>query len=447
MKKRLFPAIIIAIIIICTLSLNLGPAASAFTPSSFEVHAQAALLISSDGNSVIYEKNADERIYPASLVKVMTAVLVIENSTDLENEKITATAAVLNSLKGQSYDAYKIKVGEDIPAIDLVYLMTLASSNEASVIAAEYFGGGSNSKFIKMMNAKAADLGMNDTVFTNATGFHDEGQYTTARDMFKLVKHAMELDVFKTVANTRMYEMKATNLTSSSRYVLTNNWLRDSATNYYYRYATGAKTGMTEEAGRCLAATATKDKKNYICILMGSPVTDQDGKDVRYEFTDAKNLFEWAFNDFTRKQVLGTSEPVGEAKVLYSWDTDYVTLYPAQDLTSTIPATSDTSTVVTEVFLSKEEFEAPVTQGEVLGYAVVKYAGVELGRVDLLASESVERNFFLAAVGEVKKAAGTTWFKIILLVIAAFIVFRIISSSVRRRKRKNTKKVKDYRRM
>ena len=180
---------------------------------------------------------------------------------------------------------------------------------------------------------------------------------------------------------------------------------------------------------------------------MNSPVTDADGKDVRYEFTDAKNLFEWAFEDFSHKQVLSSAQPAGEAKVRYSWDTDHVTLYPASDLSATIPASSDTSTVVTEVHLNAEEFEAPVAAGDVMGYVVVSYAGVELGRTELLAGEGVERSFLLAAGGEISKIAGTLWFRLIVLAVILLLLLRILLVRAARRKRKNARRVKDYRRM
>ncbi|MGI6269183.1 MAG: D-alanyl-D-alanine carboxypeptidase family protein [Candidatus Howiella sp.] len=427
----------------------LSPAgqAGAYTPSSFDVRAQNALLISADGNTVLFERGADKRVYPAAIVKVMTALLVIENASDLKNEKVPVTAAVLNSLKGGSYNAYNLKAEEEIPAIDLVYLIMLGSSNEAAAVAAEYYGGGSNSNFIKMMNDKAAALGMENTNYVNATGIHASNQYTTARDIYKLTRYAMENASFKEVAATRLYEMPATNSYQKTRYVLNNNQLRDSSTNYYYKYATGVKTGYTEEAGRCLVAAATKEKKSYICVLMNSPVTDADGKDVRYEFTDAKNLFEWAFEDFSHKQVLSSAQPAGEAKVRYSWDTDHVTLYPASDLSATIPASSDTSTVVTKVHLNAEEFEAPVAAGDVMGYVVVSYAGVELGRTELLAGEGVERSFLLAAGGEISKIAGTLWFRLIVLAVILLLLLRILLVRAARRKRKNARRVKDYRRM
>lgn len=445
MIKKVF-SFFLTLLLTGLLLLPVGQA-GAYTPSSFEVHAKNVLLISADGNTVLFERGADERVYPAAIVKMMTALLVIENAADLQSEKVPVTAAVLNSLRGGSYNAYNLKEGEEIPAIDLVYLIMLGSSNEAAAVAAEYYGGGSNSHFIQMMNDKAAALGMENTNYVNATGIHASNQYTTARDIYKLTRYAMENEAFSKVAATRLYEMPATNTYQKVRYILNNNQLRDSSTNYYYKYATGVKTGYTEEAGRCLAASATKDRKSYICILMNSPVTDADGKDVRYEFTDAKNLFEWAFEDFSHKQVLNSAQPAGEAKVRYSWDTDHVVLYPAADLSATIPASSDTSTVVTELHLNAEEFEAPIAAGDVLGYVTVSYAGVELGRTDLIAGEGVERSFLLAAGGEISKIAKTLWFRLIVLAVVLLILLRIILVRAARKKRKNARRVKDYRRM
>lgn len=447
MKKSRIFTLIIFLVISSLLTGIFSLCAAAYTPSSFGVSAESALLVSLDGNTVLYENNADKRLYPAALVKTMVAVLLLEESTDVNTEKVTVTSSALNAMKEISYNAYKLTAGEQIPVIDLVYLIMLASSNEAAEVGAEYFGGGSVSNFIDMMNDKAAELGMDNTHFTNVTGLQDDNQYTTAWDMYKLAKYAMSFDTLKTVTDTRVYEMPATNSYNKTRSVITSNWLRDGSTDYYYRYATGLKTGYTDEAGRCLVASAAKDNKTYICVLLNSPVTDENGKDVHYEFTDAQNLFEWAFNDFTQKTVLTTGVPVGEAKVTDAWDTDYVTLYPADDVMATIPESADTSTIVAEAHLSQDAFEAPIAQGDVLGYVTVSYAGVVVGQTDLIASESVERSSLLSFWGQVKAVVCTLWFKLALIALILLIVIHRILRLIRRKLRKQRRKVQDYRRM
>lgn len=440
MKKRIISFLLT---ILCVLSVTFS--VCAYTPSSFEVSADAALLISLDGNSKIYEKNPDKRMYPAALVKIMTSVIILENTTDAANERITVTQDVLDDLIGQSYNAYGFSAGEVLTPEQLVSAIMLASSNEAANIAAEYYGGGSIEKFVDMMNDKAAELGMTGTHYTNATGFHDEEQYTTAMDQYKLVSYAMQDERFKALVGVRLYTMEGTEQHPDTRYILNSNWLLDSATQYYYRYATGVKNGTSDASGRCLAATATKDKKTYVCILMGCPIPE--GENPEYpDYIDAKNLFEWAFNDFEHKAVVGTDVPLCEAKVKYSNDTDYVTLYADKELYATIPKSADNSTIQVEAVLDKEEFTAPVTKGDVMGYAIISYADTELGRVDLVASDSVERSFLLAAVGETGKFMMTPWFLMILGVLIAVLVFWKVVAHLRRKKRK-TRRVKDYRRM
>lgn len=441
MKKRIF-SLLLSIFLIATLIVPV----SAYTPSSFEVSAEAALLISLDGNGRIYEKEPDKQMYPAALVKIMTSVIILEKTTDVAKEQVPVTETVLDDLFGISYNAYGFTAGETLTPKDLISAIMLASSNEAANIAAEYYGGGSIEKFVQMMNDKAAELGMENTHYTNATGFHDDNQYTTANDLFKLVKYAMQDDRFKELVSPRLYTMEGTELHPSTRYILNANWLLDSATEYYYRYATGVKNGNSEEAGRCLAATATKDKKTYVCILLGCPREDKDGKDIYPDYIDAKNLFDWAFTDFQHKTVVDTTQPVCEAKVKYSSDTDYVTLYPADDLSATIPKTADNSTIQITPVLDAEEFTAPIEKGQVMGHAVVTYAGTELGQVDLVASDEVGRSFWLAAWGEIGKFMMTPWFLGILGVLIALLVFRHMIVKANRKKKK-TRRVKDYRRM
>lgn len=446
MKNRLFSSIFIFIIILSLIFTVFCPAVYGYTPSSFTVSAEAGLLISLDGNSVIYENNANRKMYPAALVKIMTAALIADMSPDLQNEQVPVTETALASLIGKSYNAYGFTAGETLTPEQLISAIMLASSNEAAVIAAEYYGGGDTENFVSLMNAKADELGMADTNYTNVTGFHDDDQYTTANDLFKLIKHAYQNDKFKELVNTRLYTMEGTQQHPDKRYILTSNLIQDTATDYYYRYITGLKNGSSDQSGRCLAATAVKDKKTYVCILLNSPMTGRDGKDVHYEYTDAKNLFEWAFNDFQHKSVLKTDAPVCEAKIKYSSDTDHVTLYPAKELSATIPKTADNSTIQINPVLNSEEFYAPITKGDVMGYATVSYAGVELGRVDLIASESVERSFFSAAVGEIGKFLMTPWALLIIAALAAVIIGRIIAVRINRKRRK-AQRVKDYRRM
>lgn len=419
--------------------------ASAYTPSSFEVSADAALLISLDGNSKIFEKNPDKQMYPAALVKIMTAVVILDNTTDVAGERITVTQDVLDGLIGQSYNAYGFTAGEVLTPEQLISAIMLASSNEAAHIAAEYYGGGSIEKFVDKMNEKAAALGMTGTHYTNVTGFHDEAQYTTAADQYKLVSHAMQDERFKALVGVRLYTMQGTEQHPDTRYILNTNWLLDSATEYYYRYATGVKNGTSDAGGRCLAATATKDKKTYVCILLGCPLPQENDPEYT-DYTDAKNLFEWAFNDFKHKAVIGTDAPLCEAQVRYSNDTDHVTLYAAKELYATIPKSADNSTIQIKPVLNETEFTAPVEKGDVLGHAVISYADTELGRVDLVASDSVERSFWLAAAGETGKFILTPWFLLILGGLIVLLIVWKIFARLRRKKRK-TRRVKDYRRM
>lgn len=443
MKKRLISILFIFILIFSLMLSILSTPAGAFTPSSFDISAESALLISLDGNSKIFEKEPDKKMYSASLVKIMTSVIILDKSA--EGDMIPVTQAALDELIGISYNAYGFTEGEALSVEQIIAAIMLASSNEAAHIAAHYYAGGTE-KFVELMNQKATELGMSGTNYTNVTGFHDDNQYTTASDLYKLIKYAMEDERFEPIVSTRLYTMEGTQQHPDTRYILNSNWLIDSATTYYYRNATGVKNGTSDESGRCLVATAAKNKRTYVCILLGCPTEDKDGNDVFYDYTDAKNLFEWAFNDFEHKAVVDIAQPVCEAEVKYSSDNDYVTLFPKDELYATIPRSADNSTIQITPELNEEVFTAPIEKGSVLGKAKVSYAGVELGEIELIAADSVERSFLLASISEIGKFVKTPWFIGGVAVIIALLIFRKLITDHNRKKRRE-KRVKNYRRM
>jgi len=160
---------------------------------------------------VVYTKNPDERMHPASLTKIMTAIIALENCTDLENSVATAPTYVFDELYLKNASHADIRHGEQMRMIDLLYAMMLRSACEAAGIIADYISGGEPQKFIQMMNDKAKELGCTGTNFVNAHGLHDDDQYTTASDMQKIFAHAMKNETFAAIASSWSYELPATN--------------------------------------------------------------------------------------------------------------------------------------------------------------------------------------------------------------------------------------------
>lgn len=228
------------------------------------VTATAALLISPDSDMVLYEKNADEKRYPASTTKIMTALLTLENVKDL-NETVTAEQGDFAKVTADSSNA-DIKVGETVRVIDLLYALMLPSANEAAYILARHVGGTSE-HFVDMMNTRAEELGCTGTHFCNPCGLHEEDHYTTARDLYLIAREAMKNDTFTNIIDTVQYRMPKTNM-HEERIIFTTNQLIFSSFNpWSYPYNKGIKTGHTSQAGNCFVGYAEYgDAKLYSVV-------------------------------------------------------------------------------------------------------------------------------------------------------------------------------------
>lgn len=428
MLKKFFCVFFLILPLFCAFSLP----AMGYTPSDFEVNAKSAYMFNPETGDVLYEKDPDARCYPAALTNIMTAALLCEAKSDL-SEVFTVPEEAYTSLLGTGAAVMELSPGETLSAEDLLYAIMLNSAPDAAITVACGVAG-SVPAFVDMMNAKAKELGMTGTRYYNVTGLHDLGHYTTARDVGTLCAWALKFPEIEEAASERRHTIPPTNL-HGRRVLSTTNYLLDANTGYSYRYATGLKTGYTDEAGRCLAATARYEGDVYVAVLMGE--SDEAG---RAEFTDAAALFKWGFTGFGRKVVVSSDAPVGEAAVELSWDTDHVTLYPAEDFSALVPVDADSSTVTVRCELPRETLDAPVKKGEKVGVGHIMYAGSELGTVDLVAGEDVRKNVFLQIARAVRRAVTSVAFRVILLVLAlavlGFVISVVYLNRGKRRRRK-----------
>lgn len=453
MFKKLF-----CVLLCLTFSfLIILPSASAYTPTNFDIDAEGALLINTDTGNIIYTKNADKRLYPASLTKLMTALVLYENTEDIDSETITVSQYAINSLQGTDSSVGGLKVGEVLTVRQMLYVLLLSSANDGANAIAEHVSG-SIEDFCKKMNDKAAALGMTNTHYVNAHGLHDDEHYTTVNDMYKLTTAFLAVDILRDISYTTKYKLEATNKSSSrtlttTNFLLLNNSERCSAEKYrgqlyYYKYAKGVKTGYTDMAGRCLITTASKNGYNYMCILMKCPVYDENGRKIRIEFGDTKALYEWAFNDFEYRTIIKNDEIVGEAPINLAWDTDFISAIPAKSVSAIVPKVSDNSTISLEIKWHQESFDAPIKKGDSLGICNIIYSKEVLGTVDLIASQDVERSA-LMYIGSGAKSITSKIFNsvifwiiiaIIILFFAIFIISLLILNSPRRRKKRNKRR-------
>lgn len=257
--------------------------------------ATAAILIEQDTGQVIFEKNADERMYPASTTKILTvwlALMMGENLPEGMDTKYPVSANAANLAPDES--SAKFAIGEEVRLIDLCNAAILVSGNDAATAIAEGLSG-SVDAFVERMNNAAYSLGCTGTHFVNANGLHDENHYTTARDMAQLTKVAMENEEFRIIVRRTEYTLPRDNIYRSRTIRNGNNFVakpdEEKKQSRYYSDSTGVKTGTTSAAGNCLVASASRDGVSLIAVIFGA-TSDAS----RYE--DAKKLMEYGFSQY-----------------------------------------------------------------------------------------------------------------------------------------------------
>lgn len=278
---------------------------------------------------------------------------------------------------------------------------------------------GSADAFIDQMNRRAEELGMTDTRFANTHGLHREDHYTTAYDIYLMAKEAMKHETFRTIVQAKNYTVPATNM-SEERVPRSTNALISTfrITGYYYRYATGIKTGSTPEAGYCLVSSATKDGRDLIAVVLGAEnVTREDGTTDRRSFGESSRLLKWGFDNFSAKEV-PEDVVIAAVPVTLSTESDSATVSPAGSVNIMLPNDFDLNALKIETELP-ENIEAPVSKGQKTGILTVSYEDVTYGAIDLVAGHSVERSTSLFVINRMRNFFQANWIKIIFIFLVA----------------------------
>ena len=249
---------------------------------------ESVYLFNADTGEALVEQNPDLPRCVASLTKMMTALLVLENGSDL-NASITIPDSLtpeFASIKANRGHTIGLQAGESLRRIDLLYAMLVPSANDAASVLASDAAGGDLAAFAARMNARAGQLGCTATHFTCAHGLYDANNYSTARDMAKIALACYANSTYRQVADTVSYTLPATNV-HAARTITTTNKLLQPNSAYYRSYAHGMKTGFTTQAGRCFVTFAQQGSRTYGLVILGS-----NSQNI---FREAAELFDWAF--------------------------------------------------------------------------------------------------------------------------------------------------------
>lgn len=379
-----------------------------------EISADAAILIDSSSEKVLYSKNENQKMYPASTTKILTAILTIENCS--LNDVVTVPYEAISSITS-GYSVAALQTGEQLTVEQLLQVMLVHSANDAANVLAFHVSG-SIENFANLMNNKVSELGLTNTHFTNPSGMHDENHYTTAHDLAIIMKYCMKNDTFRSLSSLKYCTIPATNKYDVRVFNTTNELLiydnRDVSSNYYYKYAIAGKTGYTTQAKNCLVSVAKKENLELICVVLSAGIYPNN---VSAKFVDTKSIFDYGYNNYTikklrEKDAIATQIEIGNG----TKETRNLDLLISDDLSALVTQDEFDTEFEPQIELQDNLF-APIAQGQVVGKITYTIDGIQYSS-NLLASHSVEQSGFITIVVQ-----------IILVILILFLLYKLLFDS------------------
>lgn len=433
--KKHFLSSILSVFLALFLMLGLLPVTgNAAYNNEVDFQSDIVYMINLDQGTVVFNKNSTKRTAMASLTKITTCLLVLENVKDLDTE-VTVKQEVIDTLVGTNSSLSNLHAGEVLTVRQLLSLMMVHSGNDAAAVLADYVGG-SISNFVTMMNDYVKELGCKNTHYTNPHGLDEDGHYTTAQDLAVIAKKALENDTFKSIVGQSSYTLPDTNKRKSITYSNTN-FLLSRYSGYYYEPCKGIKTGTTEKAGQCLLSYATKNGYTYLCVIIGGQkLYNSTSHEINIAFNETIRAYKWAFSNLKLKVVANPNTIVTVEKISMARKVDTVQLVPAKEVTALLPTDVDSSGVSIEVVKGSipDNLHAPLKAGEKVGEANILYAGDVLCTVDLVAATDVRRSFFGSIGYFFKTLFGFLATKIILGIAAVLLILYLVINALYKRR-------------
>ena len=390
--------------------------AADYWPDAPETLSPGVILMEESTGTILYEKNSDEAHYPASITKIMTTLLALENGN--LSDMVTFSDDAINNTEGSGIAR---DYGEQMTLEQCLYGVMLESANECAYAVAEHVGG-TVENFVDMMNAKAKELGCTNTHFANPHGLQDENHYTTAHDMALIAQAAYQNETFRIIIGTKMYTIPPTNKHAEET-VLRNHHdmlctYHNATRKYLYPYCVGGKTGYTATANSTLVTYAEKDGMTLICVVMNTQSPNQ--------FIDTVNLFDYAFDNF---QVLNVSENDTDYSAEATVDNGNLNnIAPFveldKDAVIVLPKTAEFSDTSSSV-------EYNDSDSEIAGSITYTYAGRNVGKADIKTTGVVVEGYAFdneSTEEEEQEAVSTVQVKpiVVVLLIVAVILLGVL---------------------
>ncbi len=384
--RKIKPRLLIFLLLSYFLNLNISVYAVELTQgikenyNSIQLEADSAILIDAVTGDILYGKEIDKKEYPASITKLMTVLLALENC-DM-NEKITfSDEAVFSIEPGSSHIA--INPDEEITIEQALYAIMLQSANEVSNGVAEHIDG-SLDKFAEHMTKRAKELGAKNTNFVNANGLHDENHYTTAYDMALIAQELLKYPQFKQILSSTYYEIPPTNKQTETRYLHGQTQLIKPSSSFYYENCEGGKTGFTDQARNTLVSYAKNDNIEVISVVLHSTGYG--------EYTDTIQLFDYGLKNFKTVEICKSGDVCQSAKVvsegLLSDETQEINTYYNKDISVTIPLEYSQNDIKTYINIP-EELQPPINYGKVIGNVKYTLNDKEIASADIISKTEI----------------------------------------------------------
>ncbi|MBE3582089.1 MAG: D-alanyl-D-alanine carboxypeptidase [Thermoanaerobacteraceae bacterium] len=341
--------------------------------AGLKLNVKGAVLMDPQSGKILWEQNAHYRGYPASMTKLMTMVVTMDA---VARGEASLDDPVETSERAESFGGAEVflEQGETVPLEKMLIALAVASANDASVAVAEHIAG-TEEAFVELMNAKAQELGLKNTHFTNCHGLHDPHHYTTPYDMALVARYALKYPKILEWTSIKRYTFRQDPLTILDT---TNKML------YWYPGTDGFKTGYTEAAGLNLVSTVERDGLRLIAVVMG--VETPQG-----HFTESMKLYNWAFRQWAWKKIYGPGEVVAEVATNKGQE-EKLRVVAAGKVGAVVPRSKvkEDGLITTRLVLPRV-INAPVVQGQKVGEIIILEEGREIGRTDLVAEKSIPR--------------------------------------------------------
>lgn len=425
MIKRILICFMICLIILVNINeVNAQPA----------ILSQSAVLIDANTGTVLFQKDADKKMYPASLTKIMTAIIAIE--TGNLSDAITVDEDTPYEINGSHI---ALEPGEILTLKDLLYALMLPSANDAAAAIAKHYGG-STEKFVKLMNDKAKELGALNTNFVNPHGLHNESHYTTAKDLAIITRYAMKNETFRKIVSTQKYEIQPTNKKSEVRYFTNLNKMLYCGTygqinvdgkwiSPLYEGTTGVKTGYTPEAGNSLVASAKRNGTELIAVTMNGVSLDM--------YQDAHNLFNYGFSGFESTTLVHKNTFIQNVEIK-NGDSKEISVITESDF-SALTAKESASDIKSNITIN--EISLPIAKNAVVGKMEFSLNGKVIGSVNLITPIEVKSTLVEGAKGKSKIITFLKSVAILVMIILAIKLYNMIRIKINRKKRRKRSRV------